>query len=83
MTASEHNMKIQIRIVVPKFSIFSVNELMYLYSRNNPYISHMISNNKIFLFIDNVKYECETWTITPDDVNSNYEIVTIDLTSIE
>jgi len=74
----------QIKVYVSKYSNWNASELMYLYAKNTPGVSHERDKYmQTFLFIEGKKYRCKRWTIMPDFENEDCEAVTIDLEEME
>ena len=76
--------KKEIVVFVTKYYTWSASELMYLYAKNTPGVTH--ERDKYMhsiLNIEGKKYQCSSWTITPDNENEDCEKVTIYLEEIE
>ena len=72
-----------LEIYVDKYWNYSASELMYLYSKNNP--SVQFERDKYMnstLTIEGKKYKCQSWSITPDKDNEDYDKVSIYLEEV-
>ena len=72
-----------IEVYTLKATAWCANDIMYLYAKNTPGVS--FERNKYMqgrLTIEGKKYKCQSWSITPDKDNEDYDKVRIHLKEI-